>query len=143
MNFRSNATASNRAVKLVRSLIAPAFMVRNMSRSRRVETDRLLFTDAIPKKRGPKTDVLEALLERVDGLEKRLRDEQKSKSSDASDDDQPNRALQDAINEAKNEIKQRHSMAHPSRSSSTSVPTKELPWADPRRARQSTDSTVG
>ncbi|KAJ5714945.1 uncharacterized protein N7483_012126 [Penicillium malachiteum] len=31
--------------------------------------------DAIPKKRGPKTDVLEALLKRVDGLEKRLQDE--------------------------------------------------------------------
>lgn len=30
--------------------------------------------DAVPKKRGPKTDVLEALLERVDGLEKRLQD---------------------------------------------------------------------
>ncbi|KAF1939770.1 hypothetical protein EJ02DRAFT_436137 [Clathrospora elynae] len=28
--------------------------------------------DAVPKKRGPKTDVLEALLKRVDGLEKRL-----------------------------------------------------------------------
>ncbi|KAM3420869.1 hypothetical protein BST61_g4108 [Cercospora zeina] len=33
--------------------------------------------DAIPKKRGPKTDVLEALLKRVNGLEKRLKDEQK------------------------------------------------------------------
>ncbi|KAL1965102.1 hypothetical protein VTN77DRAFT_6015 [Rasamsonia byssochlamydoides] len=31
--------------------------------------------DAIPKKRGPKTDVLEALLKRVDGLEKRLQEE--------------------------------------------------------------------
>lgn len=31
--------------------------------------------DAVPKKRGPKTDVLEALLKRVDGLEKRLQDE--------------------------------------------------------------------
>ncbi|KAE8144825.1 hypothetical protein BDV25DRAFT_134333 [Aspergillus avenaceus] len=30
---------------------------------------------AVPKKRGPKTDVLEALLKRVDGLEKRLQDE--------------------------------------------------------------------
>ena len=29
--------------------------------------------DAVPKKRGPKTDVLEALLKRVDGLEKRLK----------------------------------------------------------------------
>ncbi|KAF2266575.1 hypothetical protein CC78DRAFT_513186 [Lojkania enalia] len=34
--------------------------------------------DAIPKKRGPKTDVLEALLKRVDGLEKRLHSEGKS-----------------------------------------------------------------
>ncbi|KAJ9297941.1 transcriptional regulator family: Fungal Specific TF [Paecilomyces variotii] len=31
--------------------------------------------DATPKKRGPKTDVLEALLKRVDGLEKRLQEE--------------------------------------------------------------------
>lgn len=35
------------------------------------------LTDAVPKKRGPKTDVLEALLKRVDGLERRLKDEQK------------------------------------------------------------------
>ncbi|KAF7717420.1 D-galacturonic acid-responsive regulator GaaR-like protein [Penicillium ucsense] len=34
--------------------------------------------DAIPKKRGPKTDVLEALLKRVDGLEKKLQDEKSS-----------------------------------------------------------------
>ncbi|KAI9751366.1 MAG: hypothetical protein M4579_006107 [Chaenotheca gracillima] len=34
--------------------------------------------DAVPKKRGPKTDVLEALLKRVDGLEQRLKDENKS-----------------------------------------------------------------
>jgi hypothetical protein len=32
----------------------------------------------VPKKRGPKTDVLEALLKRVDGLEKRLKTEEKS-----------------------------------------------------------------
>ncbi|KAL8392538.1 hypothetical protein RB595_002652 [Gaeumannomyces hyphopodioides] len=31
--------------------------------------------DAVPKKRGPKTDVLEALLKRVDGLEQRLKDQ--------------------------------------------------------------------
>jgi hypothetical protein len=31
----------------------------------------------VPKKRGPKTDVLEALLKRVDGLEKRLKPEDK------------------------------------------------------------------
>jgi hypothetical protein len=32
------------------------------------------LTDAVPKKRGPKTDVLEALLKRVDGLEARLKE---------------------------------------------------------------------
>ncbi|KAI7076192.1 hypothetical protein KC352_g41988, partial [Hortaea werneckii] len=39
--------------------------------------------DAIPKKRGPKTDVLEALLKRVNGLEKRLKDEKNPESTDA------------------------------------------------------------
>ncbi|KAK1771151.1 fungal-specific transcription factor domain-containing protein [Phialemonium atrogriseum] len=34
--------------------------------------------DAVPKKRGPKTDVLEALLKRVDGLEQRLRVQKKA-----------------------------------------------------------------
>ena len=38
------------------------------------------LVDAVPKKRGPKTDVLEALLKRVDGLERRLKDEKKSHS---------------------------------------------------------------
>ncbi|KAI9734962.1 MAG: hypothetical protein M1834_002044 [Cirrosporium novae-zelandiae] len=37
--------------------------------------------DAVPKKRGPKTDVLEALLKRVDGLEKRLKEEKKDKAA--------------------------------------------------------------
>lgn len=32
-----------------------------------------LRADAVPKKRGPKTDVLEALLKRVDGLEAKLK----------------------------------------------------------------------
>ncbi|OCK73840.1 hypothetical protein K432DRAFT_430364 [Lepidopterella palustris CBS 459.81] len=41
--------------------------------------------DAVPKKRGPKTDVLEALLKRVDGLEKRLHTEKKSESSHDQD----------------------------------------------------------
>ncbi|KAK4191507.1 fungal-specific transcription factor domain-containing protein [Podospora australis] len=38
--------------------------------------------DAVPKKRGPKTDVLEALLKRVDGLEARLKE--KKNDTDAS-----------------------------------------------------------
>ena len=33
--------------------------------------------DAVPKKRGPKTDVLEALLKRVNGLERKLKDDKK------------------------------------------------------------------
>ncbi|KAK4496296.1 hypothetical protein PRZ48_012276 [Zasmidium cellare] len=45
--------------------------------------------DAIPKKRGPKTDVLEALLKRVNGLEKRLKDEQKSSSPEGGDSSSP------------------------------------------------------
>ncbi|RMZ05208.1 hypothetical protein D0860_06039 [Hortaea werneckii] len=40
------------------------------------------LSDAIPKKRGPKTDVLEALLKRVNGLEKRLKDEKNPESAD-------------------------------------------------------------
>ncbi|RDL37756.1 Zn2 DNA-binding protein [Venustampulla echinocandica] len=40
------------------------------------------MTDAVPKKRGPKTDVLEALLKRVDGLERKLKDETKSSAND-------------------------------------------------------------
>ncbi|CZT11947.1 related to nitrate assimilation regulatory protein nirA [Rhynchosporium agropyri] len=51
--------------------------------------------DAVPKKRGPKTDVLEALLKRVDGLEKRLKDEKKAGSDNnegasAADEESPN-----------------------------------------------------
>jgi hypothetical protein len=50
------------------------------------------MTDAVPKKRGPKTDVLEALLKRVDGLEKRLRTEGK--------EDSPTNSVKEAIVEA-------------------------------------------
>ena len=42
-------------------------------------------TDAVPKKRGPKTDVLEALLKRVDGLEARLKKEQAEGDTPSSD----------------------------------------------------------
>ena len=38
--------------------------------------------DAVPKKRGPKADVLEALVKRVDGLEKQLQDGGSSTSTD-------------------------------------------------------------
>lgn len=37
--------------------------------------------DAVPKKRGPKTDVLEALLKRVDGLEAKLKEKNADQDS--------------------------------------------------------------
>lgn len=40
--------------------------------------------DAVPKKRGPKTDVLEALLKRVDGLEAKLREKNDEDASPTS-----------------------------------------------------------
>ncbi|KAK3055321.1 hypothetical protein LTR09_003874 [Extremus antarcticus] len=52
-----------------------------------VRGSKLLFNvlslkdaDAVPKKRGPKTDVLEALVKRVNGLKKQLKDEAKPRS---------------------------------------------------------------
>ncbi len=48
-----------------------------------------LLADAVPKKRGPKTDVLEALLKRVDGLERRLKDEKQLNGSKDSPSDPP------------------------------------------------------
>ena len=49
-----------------------------------------MIADAVPKKRGPKTEVLEALLKRVNGLEERLKDETKAESESASRDDASN-----------------------------------------------------
>ncbi|KAK5138400.1 hypothetical protein LTR08_003461 [Meristemomyces frigidus] len=51
--------------------------------------------DAVPKKRGPKTDVLEALLKRVNGLEKRLKDEKKPESSDDAETTSSEQAFED------------------------------------------------
>lgn len=56
------------------------------------DLNTLMSLDAVPKKRGPKTDVLEALLKRVDGLEKRLRTEGK--------EDSPTNSVKEAIVEA-------------------------------------------
>lgn len=44
-----------------------------MRRAWKLTIPTLLRIDAVPKKRGPKTDVLEALLKRVDGLEAKLK----------------------------------------------------------------------
>ncbi|OJD29948.1 fungal specific transcription factor domain-containing protein [Diplodia corticola] len=45
--------------------------------------------DAVPKKRGPKTDAIEALLKRVDSLEKRLHEESKDKPPSDKKNDTP------------------------------------------------------
>ncbi|KAH8156762.1 hypothetical protein CIB48_g11485 [Xylaria polymorpha] len=52
---------------------------------------------AVPKKRGPKTDVLEALLKRVDGLEAQLKD-QKKMSGNSKAAEEPPSANQEASN---------------------------------------------
>jgi hypothetical protein len=54
--------------------------------------------DAVPKKRGPKTDVLEALLKRVDGLERRLKDEKKAHSDHSPGNDSGPSANGDSTN---------------------------------------------
>lgn len=41
--------------------------------------------DAVPKKRGPKTDVLEALLKRVDGLEAKLKEKKDQPATSGSE----------------------------------------------------------
>lgn len=50
-------------------------MVRVAHSLEMINSKQTLLVDAVPRKRGPKTDVLDALLKRVDGLEKRLRHE--------------------------------------------------------------------
>lgn len=84
---RSNATVCAPVAKPARSSNVPASTVSSVPvicRSHRL----MVSADAVPKKRGPKTDVLEALLKRVDGLEKRLQDE-KNPISPTSPDSNP------------------------------------------------------
>ncbi|KAM7196538.1 nitrogen assimilation transcription factor nit-4 [Naviculisporaceae sp. PSN 640] len=55
--------------------------------------------DAVPKKRGPKTDVLEALLRRVDGLEAKLKEtktEAGSSTSEGAETEPPDKATSSA-----------------------------------------------
>ncbi|KAI9734047.1 MAG: hypothetical protein M1818_006985 [Claussenomyces sp. TS43310] len=73
---RSSVIDYDQPVRLARSSNVLAYMVGHIhtQASPRNAHHRI---DAVPKKRGPKTDLLEALLKRVDGLEKRLKDEEK------------------------------------------------------------------
>jgi Fungal specific transcription factor domain len=75
---RSNAIVFDQHAKLARSLPALAYTVRRrlwIWSTPNMNAD--CGIDAVPKKRGPKTDVLEALLKRVDGLEKQLKTQDK------------------------------------------------------------------
>lgn len=80
---RSSATGCGRLARLARSSSVLASMVGFHDNNRENDVDECV--DAVPKKRGPKTDVLEALLKRVDGLEKRLKDEKKANSPNANE----------------------------------------------------------
>ncbi|KAI0146940.1 hypothetical protein GGR57DRAFT_279677 [Xylariaceae sp. FL1272] len=51
--------------------------------------------DAVPKKRGPKTDVLEALLKRVDGLEAQLKEKKTSDTSPTGEQPSPSAVIED------------------------------------------------
>lgn len=83
--FRSSATGYGLLAKLVRSFNVRAFTVCYTKISQRSQGSighLTLSVDAVPKKRGPKTDVLEALLKRVDGLEQKLKEKKEDPSSD-------------------------------------------------------------
>jgi hypothetical protein len=62
----------------------------------------------VPKKRGPKTDVLEALLKRVDGLEKRLHTEGKSDDLDDVDSSTTHESNHDSNGPIASPLQSRH-----------------------------------
>lgn len=81
VNQRSSVIVYGLHVRHVRSSLVPAFTVRSPLLFAGHDAWNSLASDAIPKKRGPKTDILESLLKRVDGLEKRLKTEASSDTS--------------------------------------------------------------
>lgn len=80
----------------------------------------------MPKKRGPKTDVLEALLKRVDGLEAQLKEkktEEGGSSADgASDDAQPKAEEADSTDVQEPPAKRRAGEDNTSPTSNRAVP---------------------
>lgn len=89
--------------------------------------------DAVPKKRGPKTEVLETLMKRVDGLEKRLQDE-KSPISPTSPDKRPDdqSLLADALNLRRHTVDASFTSMHPP--GSHSLPSPSQPGILPARS---------
>ena len=93
--------------------------------------------DAVPKKRGPKTDVLEALLKRVDGLEKRFRNDEDPTGEHPPVSDVKEAILEVVRNSSSPEEAQGHSEASKGDSSTTSPPEAA---SSARRAMSSTQS---
>ncbi|KAI1081048.1 fungal-specific transcription factor domain-containing protein [Whalleya microplaca] len=83
--------------------------------------------DAVPKKRGPKTDVLEALLKRVDGLEAQLKDQKRPGDISPSTEEPPPTAADDTACST-------GSTQTTTTSSATSEPKPKRPALDTARA---------
>ncbi|KAL7623307.1 hypothetical protein AAE478_006988 [Parahypoxylon ruwenzoriense] len=114
---RLNVIDCGRPAKLVKYFSAPVSMVRD---------------HAVPKKRGPKTDVLEALLKRVDGLEAQLKDHKKADASSSS-----------AENPARASTEESPSNSGSTVAESDSEPKPKRPALDTARATEiSTESAI-
>ena len=85
VHCRSSAIAEHPYVVLVKCFSVHVSMVSGKkSMSQQACNSLIPCIDAIPKKRGPKTDVLEALLKRVDGLEAQLKDTRSGEQTPAA-----------------------------------------------------------
>ncbi|KAJ2998693.1 hypothetical protein NUW58_g238 [Xylaria curta] len=91
------------------------------------------MSDAIPKKRGPKTDVLEALLKRVDGLEAQLKDQKKTLASSPTTEG----PLSVKADEPDNNFEVPASSSTPSAPSGTSEPKPKRAALDTARTPES------
>lgn len=91
--------------------------------------------DAVPKKRGPKTDVLEALLKRVDGLEAKLKSKKEQPGLPSSE------TVASATEEASSSaVAESATTAHPT--STEDEEAKPQPVIDTARTVDVTESAV-
>lgn len=91
--------------------------------------------DAVPKKRGPKTDVLEALLKRVDGLEAKLKSKKDQSSLPSSET-----AVSAAEEASSSAVAESATTANPT--STEDDETKPQPVIDTARTVDVTESAV-
>ncbi|KAH9900227.1 fungal-specific transcription factor domain-containing protein [Xylariomycetidae sp. FL2044] len=95
--------------------------------------------DAVPKKRGPKTDVLEALLKRVDGLEAQLKDQKKPDLSSPTAEEPLSAAAEDTISNAESSTTNATTVS----ANASSEPKAKRPALDTARAAaETTDSAL-